>query len=193
MTNYADGHQDFSHDVRVPAEVLEEVHALSMHLDSVEDNQAILREEVFTKIENEHNKLENQFFNSLMCINVFFRSKLVRFLNFFGQWFIYDDNYGMILANTRENAKNHKAPLLSRIKYWHMDRKEARRIMSLWHKTLKEHDIEEYMHDRALQSIAREHHVTYSYLISHTPDNFVIDYDFIKKDIAILVQFINKQ
>lgn len=47
----------------------------------------------------------------------FMRSKFVRFLNFFAQWFIYMDN-GQILPNTKENTQFGKSPVLTRIREW---------------------------------------------------------------------------
>ena len=77
------------------------------------DQQALTRtHQLFEHRVNQDHDLQLQYVHML---NRFYNSPLIRFLNFFGCWFIYGTN-GSVYENIPKNEEYGRAPLLTRIK-----------------------------------------------------------------------------
>lgn len=109
------------------------VNGLQDNLKSATDElAAAIREtgdtvEGLTELVRKNRKIADHMFNvygsrindTERLMYAFLQSKFMRFLNFFGCWYIYSDVYnGLPFLNCPANEKYGKAPLLTRLSRW---------------------------------------------------------------------------
>lgn len=132
MAMFQDGHDDPKFDQKSTPEVRREmadnntrIEELSRRLDELE--KTVLPREIHDlrndlsqnddDLRRAIGRIEESQFPRILVSYVFIRSRFVRFLNFFGCWFIYDSD-GDPHPNIPSNECYGRAPLLTRIRRW---------------------------------------------------------------------------
>lgn len=126
-SRFRSGEETTQFDQMTTGQAREELHRMSLKLAKM--YEASVLDEMFAKRDKSiHDIMEVQAFHRERISNlaysqkeiydkmqIFLNSKLMRFLNFFGCWYIYGKN-GCVYINRPYNEKYGPAPVLTRIK-----------------------------------------------------------------------------
>ena len=134
------GQETYKFDQTVPDDVKRTVHKSELLVNGFQATLKSVTDELKEEIDKtngelaklgetvEYNKKSTEHYimvygerlNRLeMLTFAFLESPLMRFLNFFGCWYIYSKAYkGMVFLNCPKNEKYGKAPLLTRLSRW---------------------------------------------------------------------------
>jgi len=128
------GESTFKYDVMTSPEAIDRINQLDTQasnannkIQELEECNANLRADLTAeceltrahraKVDQRMVNFNQTIYHQHQLIMPLLRSRFVRFLNFFGRWFIYGTGSlkGQVFANTPENAKYGDPPLITRI------------------------------------------------------------------------------
>lgn len=125
------GESSYKFDRETDPETKQRLWVMDEDINQLRQNVAKTREYIDSQLfdfakdhDTDRHMLQNQidgilsnYANNMELLKIFTSSKLFRFLNFFGQWYIFGDN-GYIWANTATNSQYGKRPFLTRLRIW---------------------------------------------------------------------------
>lgn len=121
-SRFRSGEMTNKYDHVVPVEVVDKMQSyqsdadkLRKDFDGFVNDCNIFYEDEFKVLRNDQQALTRTHQLFECRVNRFYNSPLIRFLNFFGCWFIYGTN-GSVYENIPKNEEYGRAPLLTRIK-----------------------------------------------------------------------------